>query len=155
MKNTPNPAVFVSRATAWVGSVQSLVLHSLIFIGVFLLGAFNVASWDFLLLVLTTIVSLEAIYLAIFIQYTVNRQAESLREVEEDIEEIQEDVEDITEDMEDIQEDIEEIQEDVEDITEDDAQDAERKSRQKVTLEALTKNVERMLADLEDLKKGK
>lgn len=52
------------------------------------------------MLVLTTIVSLEAIYLAIFIQMTVNRSVESLREVEEDIEELAEDVEEIAEELE-------------------------------------------------------
>jgi len=78
------------------------------------------------LLILTTIVSLEAIYLSIFIQMSVNRQAKRLREVSEDIVEIQEDVEEIQEDVEEIQEDVEgiekdidEIQEDVEDINED------------------------------------
>lgn len=156
------PTLFVSRVTAWVGSVSSLVLHTGIFVGVFVLGFAHVASWDFLLLVLTTIVSLEAIYLAIFIQYTVNQQAKSLKEVEEDVAEIQEDVEDITEDVEDIQEDIEEItedideiQEDVEDITEDEAQEEARKERQKVTLEQLTNDIQRVLIDLEELKKNK
>lgn len=155
-------AAFVSRVTAWVGSVQSLIIHTLAFAGIFLLGSFGFASWEFLLLVLTTVVSLEAIYLAIFIQYTVNRQAESLKEVEEDVAEIQEDVEDITEDVEGIQEDIEEItedideiQEDVEDITEDDEKDEARKERQKATLEQLTSSVQKLLSDLEELKKGK
>jgi hypothetical protein len=40
------------------------------------------------LLVLTTLVSLEAIYLSIFIQMAVNRTAQSIKEVEEDFEEI-------------------------------------------------------------------
>lgn len=159
---TEKTIAFVSRVTAWVGSVQSLVLHSGIFIGVFVLGIAGVAAWDFLLLVLTTLVSLEAIYLAIFIQFTVNQQAKSLKEVEADVAEIQEDVEDITEDVEGIQEDIEgisedidEIQEDVEDITEDVEEDESRKTKQKVTLEQLTTDIQRVLADIEDLKKGK
>ena len=58
-----------------------------------------------ILLILTTIVSLEAIYLAIFIQMTVNRQAESLAEVEEDLEDIEEDIEDISQDIDEIQQD--------------------------------------------------
>jgi peptidoglycan hydrolase CwlO-like protein len=70
------------------------------------------------LLFLTTIVSLEAIYLSIFIQMTVNQQAKELEEVSEDIEEIQEDVEGIQKDVDEIQEDVEEIQEDVEEIQE-------------------------------------
>jgi uncharacterized protein YoxC len=168
-KATEKTTQFVSGVTAWVGSVQSLILHTGIFISVFILGAAGIADWDFLLLVLTTIVSLEAIYLAIFIQFTVNQQAKSLKEVEEDVAEIQEDVEEITEDVEGIQEDIEgisedideiqedvdEIQEDVEDITEEVEEDETRKTTQKVTLEQLTGDIQRVLADLEQLKKGK
>jgi len=161
-QKTPEPAIIVSRVTSWVGSVESLIIHTGVFMAVFLLGIAGIASWDFLLLVLTTIVSLEAIYLAIFIQFTVNQQAKSLKEVEADVAEIQEDVEDITEDVEGIQEDIEEISEDideiqegVEDITEDVEEDESRKTKQKVTLEQLTTDIQRVLADIEDLKKGK
>jgi uncharacterized protein YoxC len=168
-QKTPEPAVMVSRVTSWVGSVQSLIIHTGIFMSVFLLGIAGIASWDFLLLVLTTIVSLEAIYLAIFIQFTVNQQAKSLKEVEEDvaeisedIDEIQEDVEELGEDMGEIQEDIEEInedideiQEDVEDLSEEEKEELERKSHQKVTLEQLTADIQRVLTDLEQLKKGK
>lgn len=50
-------------------------------------------------MILTTAVSLEAIYLAIFIQMTVNRTTESLAGVEEDIDDIQEDIDDIQEDV--------------------------------------------------------
>lgn len=155
MKVPTTTAAFVSRITSWVGSIQSLAVHTFLFIGVFLLGLTHVATWEFLLLILTTIVSLEAIYLAIFIQYTVNRQTESLKEVEEDIDEIQEDVEELGEDVGEIQENIEEIQEDVEDITEEETEELERKNRQKVTLEQLTLDVQRVLTDLEELKKGK
>ncbi len=56
-------------------------------------------------------VSLEAIYLAIFIQMTVNRNTQSLKEVEDDIDDIQEDVEELGEEVGDISEDIEDIQE--------------------------------------------
>jgi uncharacterized protein YoxC len=52
-------------------------------------------SWDLLLLILTTVVSLEAIYLAIFIQMTVNQNTASLREVEKDIDAIEKDVDEI------------------------------------------------------------
>lgn len=54
------------------------------------------------MLFLTTIVSLEAIYLAIFIQMTVNRNTEELQEVGQDIDEIQEDIDEIQEDVDDI-----------------------------------------------------
>ncbi len=61
---------------------------------------------DKILLILTTAVSLEAIYLAIFIQMSVNRTTKSLANVEENIDDLQEDIQDIQEDVEDIQEDI-------------------------------------------------
>lgn len=79
------------KITDWVGTPISLILHTLVFIGIFSLKYFGVNT-DYLLLVLTTAVSLEAIYLSIFIQMSVNRSIESLEEVEEDIEDIQEDV---------------------------------------------------------------
>lgn len=134
------------RATAWIGSVPSLILHTLAFLGAFILGGLGIFSWEIVLLVLTTIVSLEAIYLAIFIQMTVNRNTQSLKEVEEDIDEIQEDVEELGEDIDEIQEDIEEIQEDVEDMSEEDAAD-------EVSLDKLTADVRKILEDLEQLKK--
>ena len=76
-----------------------------------------------MLLVLTTLVSIEAIYLALFIQMTVNKTTESLEDVEEDIEEIQED--DIEDDANDkelnkalltIQNKLTELQKDLEHI---------------------------------------
>src|SRR4029077_14099946 len=76
-------------------------------------------EWDKMLLVLTTIVSLEAIYLSIFIQMTINYTTKELEEVGDDIEEMQEDIGEIQEDVDEIQEDVDELQEDVEDISED------------------------------------
>lgn len=48
-------------------------------------------------MILTTTVSLEAIYLAIFIQMTINRQSQNIEDIQEDVEDISEDVEDIQE----------------------------------------------------------
>lgn len=106
------------KLTRAVGSPASLVAHTVVFALALLAIVFG-AERDTVMLVLTTAVSLEAIYLAIFIQMAVNRQAAALAKVEEDIDEIQEDVEDIGEDVEEIQEDVEEIQEDVEEIHDD------------------------------------
>jgi peptidoglycan hydrolase CwlO-like protein len=61
-----------------------------------------------MLLVLTTVVSLEAIYLAIFIQMSVNRSSENIEDLKEDVEIIQEDIDEIQEDIEEIQENIDE-----------------------------------------------
>ena len=87
---------FISR----IGSIGSIIVHSIIFLIFILLGLMG-RDWNTLLLILTTVVSLEAIYLAIFIQMTVNQNTQSLAEVEEDIEEIQEDVDEIHEDEKD------------------------------------------------------
>lgn len=120
MVRGPTPTEqFFERLTAWVGSIPSLMLHTLVFAASFAVAFLGWAAWDTVLLLVTTIVSLEAIYLAIFIQMTVNRQARELHEVSEDVEDIQEDVQEISKDVEEIQEDVEEISEDVEDIQED------------------------------------
>jgi uncharacterized membrane protein len=115
LNNLENIALSLTR---WVGSVWSLIVHTFLFLGAFGL-VLSGAPLDRVLLILTTIVSLEAIYLSIFIQMSVNHQARALANVEKDIDEIQEDVEEIAEDVEDIQEAHEEIQEDIEEIQED------------------------------------
>jgi len=113
---------FLTKVTDWVmwwiGSIQSLVVHSVIFLTAFLLPVFDIVAVDKMLLVLTTVLSLEAIYLAIFIQMSVNRSQEHIEDIREDIEEIQDDIEEISEDIEEISEDIDDIQEDIEDIAE-------------------------------------
>ena len=78
------------KLTDWVGTPLSLIFHSLLFFGIFFLRYLGLTR-DQILLILTTAVSLEAIYLSIFIQMSVNRATQSLEEVEEDIEDIQED----------------------------------------------------------------
>jgi low affinity Fe/Cu permease len=103
------------KITRWIGSVQSIIVHTIFFVVIFGLHFFDVSSSDILLL-LTTVVSLEAIYLSIFIQMTVNKHTEELEEVSEDVDEIQKDVDEIQEDVDEIQKDVDEIQEDVEDI---------------------------------------
>jgi peptidoglycan hydrolase CwlO-like protein len=106
------------RATRSIGSVESLLVHTALFITCFASVLFG-ASLDRVLLVLTTVLSLEAIYLAIFIQMSVNQNTLQLREVERDIEDLSEDIEEISEDIEGIEKDIEEIQEDIEEISDD------------------------------------
>jgi low affinity Fe/Cu permease len=103
---------FSKKLTSWIGSSQSIIVHTIFFIGIFSLRFFGVHSAD-VLLILTTIVSLEAIYLSIFIQMTVNKHSEELEEVSEDIEEIQKDVDEIQGDVDEIQEDVEDIVEDI------------------------------------------
>jgi archaellum component FlaC len=109
---------FADGATRWVGSTTSIILHTVFFIVVFGLLLVGVPL-DTILLVLTTAVSLEAIYLALFIQRSVNLNTVTLEEAAEDIQGIEEDVEDISEDIEGIEKDIDEISEEVGDIGED------------------------------------
>lgn len=107
------------KITWWVGSIPSLITHTIIFIVSFLLPLFGFIKFQDMLLVLTTVLSLEAIYLSIFIQLSVNKSHEHIEDLKEDVTEIQEDIEDIQEDIEEISEDIEEISDDIEDIQED------------------------------------
>jgi len=162
----PPIAAAVEKMIVWVGSITSLAIHTVAFIAFFVVAALHMVGWDTMFLVLTTVVSLEAIYLSIFIQFSVNRQAASLREVEEDVESIQVDVEELGEHVEGIKEDVEEIEEhvegikeEIEEITEDEAEEeaeeaAEdaRKQKQAETLAALTNDVKALLAQIESLK---
>jgi len=148
------PDIF-ERITKGIGSSFSFFLHTLAFIAAGAIGVLGIASWNTVLLVLTTVVSLEAIYLSIFIQMTVNRQAAELAEVSEDVEDIQEDIDEIQEDVDEIQKDVDEIQEDVEEISEDVEDDEARDNRHAVNLESLTADIKRVLADLEALKSEK
>ena len=124
--------------TKWIGSPPSIIVHSTLFILAFaspLLGL----PFDRMLLILTTAVSLEAIYLAIFIQMTVNRNTESLVEVEEDIDEIQED--------------IDEIIEDVDEIVTDDKDDARKDEETRGALLNIQSRLESLLKDIEKMKR--
>lgn len=151
----------VERIISNIGSVASLVIHTIVFAASFLLTAFGIVPLDLMLLVLTTVLSLEAIYLAIFIQMTVNRQGQELHDVsegvedlQEDIEEISQDVDEIQKDVDEIQEDVGEIQEDVEEINDEDETEEHHEKKQTAAIEQLTKDVRRLLDDLEQLKKG-
>ncbi len=125
------------KSTRWIGSTPSLIVHTIIFIIFFILG-FEGFDWDKILLILTTIVSLEAIYLSIFIQMTINRNTKSLEEVEEDLGEIQEN--------------IDEIQEDVDVIS---GETEEEPIDYDVTLGRIEESLQKLLVDLESLKQKK
>ncbi len=119
------------KTTQWIGSPASILLHTLFFIGIFGLNFFGIRV-DKILLVLTTAVSLEAIYMAIFIQMTVNRNTKSLAAVEMDIDEIQEDVEDLQEEVE---------------------EDEQNDSKTKVSLTKIESGLQKLLNEVEELKK--
>lgn len=136
-QTTPTKATsFSEKVTLWVGSPSSLILHTILFAVVLSLPFFGYPL-EKALLVLTTAVSLEAIYLALFIQMSINRNTAQLASVEEDIEDIQEDVEEIGEDVEGIEKNVKEISEDIEEITED--------------VEEMQKDVEEISEDLEEI----
>lgn len=146
------------RITKWVGSPQSLIVHTILFAGSFVLASFGIVAWERMLLVVTTIVSLEAIYLSIFIQMSLNNAASSIEAVEEDIDEIKEDVDEIQEDIDEIQEDVGEIQGDIDEIQETqddmeeaDAADAARKSAQQAALEEIKAGLSKLMREVEEL----
>lgn len=148
--------------TGWVGSLQSIIIHTLLFGGSFAAVMGGWVSFERMLLVLTTLVSLEAIYLSIFIQMTINIQQASIEEVEqdideiqEDIDEIQEDVDEIAEDVDEIAEDVDEIAEDVEEMSEEDKEDEAREEAQHKTLEEIRGALGALIQDLEHLQNKK
>jgi biopolymer transport protein ExbB/TolQ len=138
----------------WIGSFVSLIIHTFIFLSCLFVGLIW-GYWDTILLVLTTLVSLEAIYLAIFIQMSINRNTESLQAVEKDIDELQEDVEDIAEDVDEIQENVEEIAEDVGELQEEDEHEESQEEQDRRLLKDIQDNILKITSDLEQLKKGK
>lgn len=140
------------RSTQWIGSTGSILVHTALFIISFALYFFGV-NIDKILLVVTTLVSLEAIYLAIFIQMSVNRNVLSLEQVAEDIDEIQEDVEGIEKDIDEIQEDVDEIQEDIDEIQEDIEEDEEDEAREDIMLEKIEDTLGRLAQEIIELKK--
>jgi len=139
------------KITKWVGSPPSIVLHTVAFIASFASVLFGLLSFDRMLLVLTTVVSLEAIYLSIFIQMTINVQSASIEGVEQDIDEIQEDIDEIQGDVDEIQEDVGELAEDVEEMSEEEAAEEERKTQQKMTLEQIHTGLQKLMQDVERL----
>lgn len=133
------------QATRWIGSTKSLFVHTIIFAIALILPVFDI-PFDRVLLVLTTVLSLEAIYLAIFIQMSVNKNTQ-------DIEDIAEDVEDIQEDVEEIQKDVDEIQEDIEEIEEDSDKDQKIEAKEARAIDAIQKILTELQKEIEQLKK--
>lgn len=141
------------KITEWVGTPASVVVHTLIFIAFGTLLALG-ADFNKVILIWNTTVSLEAIYLALFIQMTVNRNTESLEDVGEDIEEIQEDVAGVEGDIDRIQEDVEDLGEEVEDISEDmDKIQDEEEGEETIDINQIDKHLQAIVNDLETLKR--
>ncbi|MDB4978143.1 MAG: hypothetical protein JWM56_329 [Candidatus Peribacteria bacterium] len=153
------------KTTHWIGSVPSLIVHTILFTGSFSL-VFVGVQLDHILSVVTTLVSLEAIYLAIFIQMAVNDNTASLDAVEENLDEIQEDVDEIQkdvgeiekdideiqEDVDEIQEDVDEIQEDVDEIQKDDTEEEMDTKQNKLVLTKIESQLSDLLTQIEKMK---
>lgn len=139
--------LLADQFTNWVGSTSSIIVHTILFVAAFVFVAFGV-QLNTVLLVLTTAVSLEAIYLALFIQMTVNKNTQSLEDVAEDVEEIEKDIDEIEKDIDEIQEDVEEIEKDDE---EDDLHDeATMKS-----LNELQTHIQKIMQEIQTIKEQK
>ena len=154
--------------TRLIGSPTSLVVHTIIFITSFYMAHLGFIELNEMLLILTTIVSLEAIYLSIFIQMTINYTTQELVEVGEDIEELQENIGEIQEDMGEIQEDVGALQENVEEISEDVGEIAEeageeeseeaaeeaREAEQRKTLTDIQSDLRKLIQDIARLQQS-
>ncbi len=152
MEKPPRVQQIALAITRWIGSPQSIIIHTVLFAVSFTASIGGYITFDRMLLVLTTIVSLEAIYLSIFIQMTINYTTASIREVGEDIEEIQEDVGELQEDVEEITEDVGELQEDVEEISEDANEDEQRDKEHQHTLADIQRDLRTLMDDIDRLK---
>ena len=134
-----------NNATSWIGSIESLLIHTLVFAISFSLVLFGIAI-DRVLLVLTTVLSLEAIYLAIFIQMSVNKNTLRLNQVEKEVVEIGDNVDEIAEDVQGIQDDVEHIEKDIDEMQED------VEGIEKEVME-IGENVEEIAEDVEGIEK--
>lgn len=164
MNSEPNKIEKLAlKVTKGIGSPTSIVIHTIFFGVIFALHPLFDLPYEYILLVLTTVVSLEAIYLSIFIQMTININtarltavSEDVEEIQEDVGEIQEDVEEITEDVGGIEQDIQDLTDDVEEITEEleeDQQHADTKrAENKAAIEKVEQAILHLLKNLEDLK---
>lgn len=139
--------------TRGIGSIWSVIIHTILF-GTAFISILLGAELDRVLLILTTIVSLEAIYLSIFIQMSVNHQAKAIASVEKEIDEIAEDVEEISHDVEEIQEDVEGIAEDVEEIQEDVEEISHDVEEMQVDIDEIQEDVEEIAEDVEEINEG-
>lgn len=130
------------KVIGWIGTPKSLVVHSLFFVAIPALSLFGL-DLRINLLILTTWLSIEAIYLAILIQMTINHTTTKLEGVEEDIEDIQEDVQGLEGNVEEISEDIDKIQ----------VEDQNEEENTEETLDNIEDQMKKIIESLESLKR--
>ncbi|MDE1970585.1 MAG: hypothetical protein KGI50_03345 [Patescibacteria group bacterium] len=141
------------KATQWVGTPASIIVHTFLFIGIFGFYFLGVTT-DSILLILTTAVSLEAIYLAIFIQMTVNRSIETIADVSDDLESIEEEVKGLGDDVEEMQEDVKEIEEDIDKMQEEDEEEEGEEEKTQRAIVNIENDLRKLLGDIASLKQG-
>ena len=155
---TENLQLAAVKFTQWFGTLQSLFIHTIFFVLFFVLYLFGWTISE-ILLNLTLVVSLEAIYLSIFILMGVNLQNKNIEDMKENVDEMMENVEEIQEDMEELQEDVEEIQEDVEEIQEDmeeiqeNVEDLQEDDEGEILLAKIEETMKSLIAEMVELKK--
>ncbi len=160
--SAPTAEKLAFGATRTIGSIPSLIFHTVFFVGIFALYLIGF-SFENILLILTTVVSLEAIYLSIFIQMTVNKQGEIIAEVSEDVEDISEEMEEISKDIDELHEDVEEISDDVEEladdveelseeIEEDDQEDAKEHAEEVERIDRIESMLAELLTEIKSIK---
>jgi F0F1-type ATP synthase membrane subunit b/b' len=139
------------RITIWVGSTVSLLIHTIWFLLAFSSHWFFGWGFDFILLVLTTVVSLEAIYISIFIQRAVNQQSIRLHDVEESID----DVEEALDDVEEALDDVEEALDDVEETLSEEEEEEKAANDLRPSMEELMKEMRALLEEMKATDKEK
>jgi low affinity Fe/Cu permease len=139
------------KVTESIGTPTSIFVHTLLFIGIFVLRVFGFSTEN-ILLILTTVVSLEAIYLSIFIQMSINENTRSLKAVEEDVDEIAEDVDELQKDIEGIEDDVEDISEDIDKIQAEEQDDEEFEKNATKLIEKMESQMQVIINELNALK---
>lgn len=140
-------------ATKWIGSAASVSFHTVAFIIAFALPLLHIVTFDRMLLVLTTMVSLEAIYLSIFIQMSINMNNQNIEIIQGDIEELGEELEELGEDIEEIQKDVDELGEDIEELGEDIEEIGEDIEEMQKDVDELGEDLEELGEDIEEIQK--
>ncbi len=105
-KNRKLETLALSISNAF-GSIWAVLIHTILFVSAFIFIATG-TDLNKVLLVLTTFVSLEAIYLSIFIKMSSNKQAKTLERVEKDMNAMVDDLEEMKKDVEEIREEVDE-----------------------------------------------
>lgn len=97
MKKKQKPT-FLEKFLHWIGTPQSLIVHTIIFVLSLIASVFSERAMN----AFTMLLSVEAIYMGILIQMTVNKSHKEIKGIGEDVEELSDDVEDILEDTEEL-----------------------------------------------------